>query len=56
MTLSSGNLSTLLSCTLAGSTPYAVEMWKLLFQKTAGVLEAALSENSNRVGHTPAFW
>ncbi|KAA0721635.1 hypothetical protein E1301_Tti021717 [Triplophysa tibetana] len=48
MTLSSGNLSTLLSCKLAGSTPYAVEMWKLLFQKSAGVLEAALSENSNR--------
>ncbi|KAI7811186.1 hypothetical protein IRJ41_011471 [Triplophysa rosa] len=48
MTLSSGDLATLLSCELAGSTLYAVEMWKLFFQKSSGVLGDALSENSNK--------
>lgn len=56
MTLSSDGLATLLSCELAGSTVYPVEMWKLFIQKFAGVLEDALSKDSIEVGHTPVIW
>ncbi|XP_056622064.1 uncharacterized protein LOC130435436 [Triplophysa dalaica] len=48
MTLSSADLATLLSCELVGSKHYPVEMWKLFFKKSKGVLGDALSTNSNK--------
>ncbi|XP_051994003.1 uncharacterized protein LOC127651975 [Xyrauchen texanus] len=49
--LSSDQLATLLTCELPSSASDSAEMWKLFFQKVAGVLENALSEYSNITIH-----
>ena len=53
--LSSDEISTLLTCKTPSGMSASTATWKLFFQKAAGALDDALSKLNNKVGHNPAF-